>query len=128
MEKFNAAMTSINKITLADAVKFTENYRNAHPGATSAFTTRFDEIQTLINDIKSHTGININHIRIYMAINHNNEETLVLVGVDSFGKDICSFSTAAGQVSGTYDMMLPCPNTCDTSSPLNDISMLDSNT
>lgn len=115
-------MPSINKITLSTAVSYTSKWRATHPTAIRAFTTNVNEIQQLINDIKNNTTLQVEHIRMYFAINVNNEETLVLVGVDSNNNDICEYTTKLGVLtSGTFDMMLPCPNTCDPKSPLNTI-------
>ena len=52
------------------------------------------------------------NIRAYIGIDGDGTNKLMLVGVDANGKDMISNTDLI------YDFTLPCPNTCDTDSPL----------
>ncbi|MEZ5013561.1 MAG: hypothetical protein R2794_04655 [Chitinophagales bacterium] len=114
-------MSTISKIPLADAIRFTARWRTTHPTAIRAFTTNIGEIRQIINKSDSPGTADGDKIRLYFAINDNNEETLVLVKVDENGRDEYAYPDSHGNMtSGTFDLLMPCPNTCDDQSPLND--------
>ena len=107
------------KIPLAEAVDLTQNwveYTNLnkplqpHDGAKRAFKVSKDDIMALLNE-KGFCGI-----RIYIGkdtATASGDMRLVLVAVNEAGDDMI-----VGENPGVYDFSMPCPSTCDLTSPL----------
>ena len=91
-------------ISLTTAEGWTENYRDANPGAVKAHFIGSD----IINDIFDQEGCV--GFRAYYGINDDDEKELIFVGVDSSGNDMTSGIIA--------DKAWPCPSNCPVSSPL----------
>lgn len=91
-------------ITLSEAQTWTQNYQDDNPNATKAWL--YDT--SVLDDIITQSGCL--GVRIYNAINDDDEACLVLVGVDANGDDMTE-----GVI---LDKGSPCPHNCDTSSPL----------
>lgn len=56
----------------------------------------------------------VESVRAYLGIDDQGQVDLMFVGVNKEGKDMCG-SDLAGNI---YDLTEPCPNICDTESPL----------
>ena len=91
-------------ITLSEATTWTENYRNANPGATKAHFFGVNKLNLILNQ-SSCVGI-----RAYYAIDDDGAKQLVLVGVDANGEDLYN-----GVI---LDRSAPCPSWCALNSPL----------
>lgn len=63
---------------------------------------------------------NATDLRAYNGYDEVNKlYKLILVGVDANGNDIISIEDPSSPInSQIYDLTMPCPNTCDNSSPL----------
>lgn len=94
-----------HNITLPEAAQMTENYRNAHPGATKAFFYGKEALQSILNQA------NCVGIRIYYAQDNTGAPKLVLVGADGNENDLYNGELA--------EFGLPCPDHCGTANPLN---------
>lgn len=92
-------------ITLAAGSKMTKSFRTNYPNETKAVYYTADVYQ----DILAQTGCV--GIRIYNALDDDDNLTNVLVGVDRFGNDMTS-----GKV---YDDGLRCPTVCSSANTLN---------
>lgn len=91
-------------IQLATAIQWTTNFRNNNPGAIKAHF--FGNI--IINDILSQA--NCIGMRLYNAIDDNNQPQILLVGVDNNGNDMTDGIIA--------DMSHPCPTECGVNTVL----------
>jgi len=102
-----------NEIDLSTAVDYTTAWRNALPQGDfniKAWLISSDIFTSIISDS------NPPNIRAYIGVDGDGEYKLVIVGVDDSGNDILYSSSGD---SAIYDFTQPCPNTCDTDSPLN---------
>ena len=93
------------QVSLDDAARWTENYRNANSGAIKAHTFG----KTNLNDILNQNGCV--GIRIYHGIDDSGVPCLVLVGVTAEQTDL---TTGIVLERGVL-----CPPYCDNNSPLN---------
>jgi hypothetical protein len=93
-------------ITLAEGSKMTADYRaTISTGDTLALAVG----KNLLNSILGQTGCM--GIRMYFALDKDENKQLVLVGVDANGDDM-----TAGVI---VDRLAPCPTTCPTKNSLN---------
>lgn len=93
-------------ITLAEGAEMTANYRaTINIGETIGHAVG----KKLFNSILDQSGCV--GIRIYYALDENDEKQLVLVGVDSDGNDM-----ASGVI---VDKSISCPTRCSFKNPLN---------
>jgi hypothetical protein len=93
-------------ITLAEGAEMTANYRaTINLGETIGHAVG----KNLFNSILDQSGCV--GIRIYYALDENDEKQLVLVGVDSDGNDM-----ASGVI---VDKSISCPTRCSFKNPLN---------
>ena len=93
-------------ITLAEGSKMTAAYRaTISTGDTIALAVG----KNLVNSILGQTGCM--GIRMYFALDKDENKQLVLVGVDANGDDI-----TAGVI---VDKLIPCPKSCSTMNSLN---------
>lgn len=92
------------EISLETASAWTENYRNANPGAVKAQFFGKDIIKAIL-DQEDCMGI-----RIYYGKDNDGGKTLILVGADSDENDMLDLIADFGTV---------CPNICGTSNDLN---------
>ena len=93
-------------ITLAEGAEMTANYRaTINIGETIGHAVG----KNLFNSILDQSGCV--GIRIYYALDENDEKQLVLVGVDSDGNDM-----ASGVI---VDKSISCPTRCSFKNPLN---------
>lgn len=116
------------KISLDDAKDWTGNWRTAPTTAARAFLIPVNDIQGVLNEIKSQSGEPC--ARAYLAIDDKGVEKLVIVGTSqdttttpgttiyrdllpAVGED---YETATNSI---YDFTKPCPTFCDPASPLN---------
>ena len=92
-------------ITLQEGIEWTTQWRDEHPGLVKAFKIDKAEIQQIMIDNPGIAGI-----RCYLGLEgSSNEPKLIIVAVDSDGKDI---------LENVYDHAGACPPTCDNSSVL----------
>ena len=99
------------------------NYNKHH--RIKAFLIPMDDLKTIMAEPE------VANVRAYLGVEEKKdkkgkvvgtEEKLLLVGVRADGTDII-YDTKNGDIGpsgtdGIYDFTEPCPNTCDTSSPL----------
>ena len=114
------ALPTIYSIPLAEACEYTRRWRE-RGNNIKAFTIDVAELNDVISELsRIIPEWQMTQIRVYFGIKDNDEECLVLVGLDSQGNDITSYIGGRGvEESGTYDFTRPCPDTCDTGgSPL----------
>lgn len=116
-------------IPLPEAETYTENWRTFNSTTmlgdtqlSSYLANAFTFDLADVNAIMSEAGIS--QVRIYFGYDSPEPTAgttmpmkVMLVGVDAEGNDII-YSTEASTNSGIYDFAVPCPNYCDTSSPL----------
>jgi len=96
--------TEGGEISLRLGADMTAAYRDQNSGARKAHFFGKD----ILNEILNQEGCM--GIRMYYGLNSDDERELVLVGADANENDMTSL---------VADLSLPCPNTCDTNSPLN---------
>jgi len=87
-----------------EAKKWTKNFRVANPTVAKAYFIGANIINEIL-DQEECVGI-----RVYNALDAQGKPQAVFVGVDDQGKDMVNGIVA--------DRCYPCPNECDTSSPL----------
>jgi len=93
-----------NNIPLADAKAWAKSWQTTPPKPLAkAHLIPLDVMQQLINTA------GVVNVRAYMGVDTSGVQKLMFVGVDVNGKDM-----TATVYSGTQ----PCPNCCDTTSPL----------
>ncbi|MGX7668967.1 hypothetical protein [Flavobacterium pedocola] len=108
MSENNSQETAVNTITLQTAQAWAQKWRST-PGATvKAHLIPQVDITQLMNEK------DVVDVRAYIGIDENGENKLMLVGVDANGNDL--INDADEQY--IYDFTRPCPDTCDTKSPL----------
>jgi hypothetical protein len=120
-------MTKENTITLKKAKRWTQRWRkmegnfNAHHKCR-AFNIPLEDLREVIAEgaitVRAYLGVHTHIIEGESVF----EEKLIIVGVDANGRDM--ISAKDGEVldatSGSiYDFTQPCPDKCDTESPLN---------
>lgn len=93
-------------ITLLKAAEMTKRFRDCHPAGT-IIAHAFDKgiIQEIIDQPLCEG------VRIYNAIDDNNERTVVIVGIDNNENDL--FNGVLAEFSNK------CPNNCSQHNPLN---------
>lgn len=96
-----------NTITLETAQKWAANWRS-NPDNVYA------HLIPMIDFTKLSMEKDVANIRGYMGIDEKGKNKLMLVGIDSNGKDLIDSS----KEQYIYDFTTPCPNTCDIDSPL----------
>jgi hypothetical protein len=94
-----------HEITLADAVKYVQNFRKTTPTPEIKGGT-FD--RAAIDKILAQSGCA--SLRIYYGKDENGKPNLVLVGIDKDGKDMTK--------SAIMERQAPCPPYCDSESEL----------
>lgn len=92
-------------IELELAKTWTSNYRKQFTGTIKALFFGKDILQNIMNQ-EGCMGI-----RFYNALDEAGMQKLVIVGANAAGEDMCDGIVA--------DYAVPCPNMCDTTSPLN---------
>jgi len=93
------------KITIEEAVKFTENYRNSEKAeAIKAEFIGKDLVEEILGQEKC-VGL-----RLYFGKNEKGDLNIVVVGADEDGNDLYQGVIA--------EKLPPCPPYCGTSSPL----------
>lgn len=116
-----------NTIDLETAKEWTERWRsmestyNAHQDCR-AFNIPLKDLKEVIAEgpasVRGYIGVERKNVENEIVY----EEKLILVGVDENGKDMISSTDGknldidSGKI---YDFSRPCPNDCDSSSPLN---------
>lgn len=90
------------KITLAEGITYTTAWRTAHPELVKGFKIDKAEVTEIFTDT------NAVAMRAYLGYDGTTPK-MILVGVDSDGKDI---------TSNVYDYCKPCPSVCDETSVL----------
>ncbi len=92
------------EISLADAQKLIQNFQAKFPGEIKASFVGIDTLNLVLNQE------GVMGVRIYYGYNTDSKIiSPVLVGVDQEGRDMTAV---------LVDELRPCPNDCDTSSPL----------
>lgn len=92
------------EISLADAQKLIQNFQAKFPGEIKASFVGIDTLNLVLNQE------GVMGVRIYYGYNTDSKIiSPVLVGVDQEGRDMTAV---------LVDEFRPCPNDCDTSSPL----------
>ena len=124
---------NVNTIPLDQAIKWTKEWRdlesdyNKNDQKIHAFNIPKIDLIEVLNEK------GVESIRAYIGVkettNKNKEkqfeEKLLIVGVDENGKDLLPSSSlgktlgAEGNDDGIFDFSRPCPDFCDTDSPLN---------
>ena len=92
-------------ISLDVAAEWTENYRNANPGAVKGHYFGKTAIQAILSQDDA-VGI-----RIYYALNDKGEKQLIITGVDANENDLYEGLLAENSIT--------CPPKCGVSNPLN---------
>lgn len=102
-------MENDNRISLVVAQGWATKWVDSQPqGAVKAHLIPMEDF---VNIQKENGAVNV---RAYIGIDENGLNKLMLVGVDANGRDMIDDTNG----DYIYDFTLPCPNTCDTSSPL----------
>lgn len=96
-------------ITIAQATRWTNNFRGANPGAVKAHFFGSTKLKKVLAQTDC-VGI-----RMYHALDAAGATQLILVGVTAKGVDVTS-----GLI---LDASLPCPTYCDTTSALNEVGV-----
>lgn len=114
------------KITLAEAISWTGNWRGAPSTSARAFLIPLVDLQGAIAEIQGQTGSPM--VRAYLATDAGVEK-LVIVGTSQETQKDGSvvyrdLLPAAGEAAGAgansiWDFTEPCPPKCDPNSPLN---------
>lgn len=105
----NKIAKDVNQVSLVDAQAATYAWQNL-AGGNYAF--RFDKA-----DFQEIAGLDLCYVRIYVGIKPTDGTTqMLVVGVDEQGDIIDTDPNAVS--SGIYDFAMPCPDTCDPTSPL----------
>jgi hypothetical protein len=81
-----------------------------------SFSISATEVQDIMKALTtiSNGEISKMKVRFYKGINDEGKETLVIVAVDSNGKDVTYYKDKDGNLqSGIFDFTKPCPDTCD---------------
>ncbi len=97
-----------NTIKLEQAQEWAASWRSNPNNTVKAFLIPNIDITQLLAEK------GVQDVRAYVGIDDNNEQKLMLVGVDSEGNDL--IDEANGQF--IYDFTQPCPKKCDINSPL----------
>lgn len=115
------------KITLAEAIAWTGSWRSAPSTSARAFLIPIEDLQGVINEIKSQPGTP--QARAYLAIDDKGVEKLVIVGTSqdtsttpgtTIYRDLLPSADGVGtDTNSIYDFTEPCPSACDPTSPLN---------
>jgi len=92
-------------IPLSEAAEWTKNYRDANPNETRA---HFFGKEAILNILNQTTCVGI---RIYYALDENDQKQLVVVGANAGKNDLYNGILA--------ERSLRCPQDCATASPLN---------
>jgi hypothetical protein len=100
------------QISIADASTETARWRQANPNSLKGFVLHKEDLQGVLNEP------GVEKARIYLALDSNNKEKIVLVGVDSSGNDILYPANPANN-QGVYDFSTPCPDMCGEANALN---------
>lgn len=97
-------MPTGHEITLDEGVDLTTRFKNNNAtGTKRAFLITKEVLTELL------TQDDANGIRVYLGQKPNGELTIVAVGIDKDNNDIQTI---------VMDKFDPCPNNCDSSSPL----------
>ncbi|WP_264559271.1 hypothetical protein [Flavobacterium sp. N2270] len=97
-----------NTITLQQAQEWAAAWRSNPNNTVKAFLIPNVDLTQLLAEE------GVQDVRAYVGIDGNNEQKLMLVGVDDNGNDL--INEAKGQF--IYDFTQPCPEKCDINSPL----------
>ena len=101
-----------NVIPLETAQNWAARWRENPANVVKAFLIPHDDFTQLL------AQGNVDDIRAYVGIDDNGTHKLMLVGVDKDGSDLID----AEKQEYIYDFTKPCPNFCDTKSPLYDLN------
>lgn len=101
-------MKATNTISLTKAQDWAARWRMDPNNTVKAYLIPKEDITQLMNET------DVQDVRAYMGIDEKGEHKLMLVGVDAKNKDL--INEASGWY--VYDFTTPCPNYCDTTSPL----------
>lgn len=110
------------KITLAEAISWTGNWRGAPSTSARAFLIPLADLQGAVAEIQAQTDSPM--VRAYLAID-SGVEKLVIVGTQKDKNGVYrDLLPAAGEAAGAgtnsiWDFTKPCPPDCDDNSPLN---------
>lgn len=117
---------SNGRISLADAISWTTNWRRAPQSSTNAFLIPLADLQGAIAEIQGQTGSPM--VRAYMAVK-DGEEKLVILGTTQetqkdgsvVYKDLLPDASEDYETSsnGIWDFTKRCPPFCDPNSSLN---------
>ncbi len=138
-------LTTTQTIPLVDAETWAEEWQKANPNKAKAFLIPMEDIICILKEMNvlnetpgagsTYTlDVNSNQgIRAYMAIDENqvpspgSDEKLLIVGTHFDAATKTHYDIIEGgdcptpipfKGSGIYDFTKPCPNHCDTGSPL----------
>lgn len=101
-----------NTIPLELAQEWAKNWRTKQPDNVKAFLIPREDIIELYNNIIEKDG---QDVRGYLGIRDDGEYKMMFVSVDSKGNDMIEL--------GIYDFTQPCPEYCDTTSPLYNLKL-----
>lgn len=97
-----------NTITLTQAQQWAARWRENPNNTVKAFLIPNMDIKQLLKEE------GVQDVRAYVGIDENNEQKLMLVGVDAAGNDLINDEKS----QFIFDFTQPCPTKCDTKSPL----------
>ncbi|AWI25777.1 hypothetical protein [Flavobacterium pallidum] len=101
-------MTSENVIPLETAQEWAQAWVSSGISPVKAYLIPEADITQLMAEPE------VQDVRAYMGIDGNGVSKMMLVGVDKSGNDLIDYNNGLY----VYDFTMPCPTTCDTSSPL----------
>ena len=114
------------KITLAEAISWTSNWRGAPSTSARAFLIPLVDLQGAVAEIQNQTGSPM--VRAYLASDGGVEKLVIVGTTQETQKDgsviYRDLLPAAGEAAGAgansiWDFTEPCPPACDPNSPLN---------
>jgi hypothetical protein len=94
-------------ITLEEAKSWAKKWRTSPPKELAYAHLIKGEVLSAILAAE-----NVVDVRVYMGVDENGDQKLILVGVDANGKDLIDTNHLI------YDRTVVCPPGCDASSPL----------
>lgn len=97
-----------NTISLQKAQEWAAKWRSNPNNTIKAFLIPNVDITQLLAEK------GVQDVRAYVGIDENDEQKLMLVGVDENGNDL--IDEANGKI--IFDFTKPCPSECDINSPL----------
>ncbi len=114
-------MSKKNTISLKTAKSWAKTWRNEESTYNKYHECRAFNIPKIdLQEVLAEDGVA--SVRAYLGVDPNGEEKLMIVGVNTQGKDMITVGSNGELEDGggdIYDFTNPCPKNCDRDSPLN---------